>query len=149
MATDSTVTVRAAVPADLDRVRQLLAASSLPLEGVPASLSGYAVAEEAGTILGVAGVEDCGEYGLLRSAAVDPDARNRGIGKKLVERLIDDAKHSGRKTLYLLTTTAKGYFPSFGFAETPRDDLPPAIRATEQFTTSCPSSATVMKLDLQ
>ncbi len=35
-------------------------------------------------------------------------------------RAIGDAEARGAKALYLLTTTAESYFPSFGFRPTPR-----------------------------
>jgi amino-acid N-acetyltransferase len=123
-------------------------ANALPLDGVPQSLSGFVVAEQGKRVVGVAGVEDCGDYGLLRSAAVDPAARNAGVGRKLVEQLIARERARGRRGLYLLTTTAMSYFPAFGFIETPRDAVPESIRATKEFAEACPASATVMKLDL-
>jgi amino-acid N-acetyltransferase len=140
--------IRAARSSDFARVAELLVDNALPLDGVPPSLSGFLVAEDGDRIIGVAGVEDCGAYGLLRSAAVARDARNRGIGRKLVERLIANATEDRRRGLYLLTTTAARYFPLFGFVETNRDTVPEAVRATKEFAEACPDSATVMKLDL-
>ena len=121
----------------------------LPLEGVPESLAGFVVAEDGGRVIGVAGIEDCGEYGLLRSAAVDSAARSRGVGRAMVERLITDARSDSRKALFLLTNTAEGYFPAFGFEEISRDDVPGPIRATREFSDACPASATVMRLELR
>ena len=148
MSEETVVKVRPAVSADLERVHELLVSNALPLDGVPQSLSGFFVAEDDDRIIGVAGVEACGDYGLLRSAAVAPEARNRGIGRKLVERLITSARNDGRQGLYLLTTTAAQYFPMFGFVETTRETVPDGVRATKEFAEACPASATVMKLDL-
>lgn len=140
--------VRPARAEDFDRVRELLIENELPLDGVPQSLNGFLVAEDGDRIIGVAGVEDCGEYGLLRSAAVTSQERGRGIGRSLVEQLIADAREDGRRGLYLLTTTAMKYFPLFGFVETTRDGVPDSVRATKEFLEACPASATVMKLEL-
>jgi amino-acid N-acetyltransferase len=148
MNNETAATVRPATAGDLDRVRELLVANALPLDGIPPSLSGFLVAEDGDRIIGVAGIEDCGEYGLLRSAAVAPEARNQGVGRRLVEELISTAKTEGRQGLFLLTTTAARYFPLFGFVETTRGDVPSSVRATKEFTEACPASATVMKLDL-
>lgn len=142
------VAVRAARSADFARVSELLVDNALPLDGIPQSLSGFLVAEDGHRIVGVAGVEDCGEYGLLRSAAVSHDARNQGIGRKLVEQLIANAREEGRRGLYLLTTTAANYFPVFGFVETSRESVPASVRATKEFSEACPASATVMMLEL-
>ena len=140
--------IRRAVPADSPAVEKLLASNDLPLDGVPEDLSGFLVAADDNRLVGVVGIEDCGDYGLLRSAAVDRDSRGLGIGRQLVERAIDDAKANRKKELYLLTTTAEKYFPNFGFEVTTRDSVPDSIRRTSEFTTACPASATLMKLDL-
>ncbi|MDP9179368.1 MAG: arsenic resistance N-acetyltransferase ArsN2 [Gemmatimonadota bacterium] len=142
------VHVRAATAKDLAAVEDLLRQSDLPLDGVSESLASFVVAEREGKIVGVAGLEECGDYGLLRSAAVTPEWRGRGLGRTLVERVIANAESSGLRALYLLTTTAEKYFPTFGFRETTRDGVPLAVQATAEFTDACPSSATVMKLAL-
>jgi amino-acid N-acetyltransferase len=141
-------TIRAACTDDLARIEQLLAASALPLVGVREALSGFSIAEENGALLGVVAVENCGDYGLLRSAAVESSARSKGIGRRLVEQAIDNARMHRMKALYLLTTTAEKYFPLFGFQTVLRDSVPESIRSTVEFREACPASATVMKLDL-
>jgi amino-acid N-acetyltransferase len=140
-------TLRRATLGDETAVNALLTAAALPLEGVHEALSGFVVAEDAGEIVGVAGVEACGvtgEHALLRSVAVAPTWRSRGLGRALVTRAIADAEARGAKALYLLTTTADGYFPSFGFTATTREAVPDDVRATAEFQGACPASATVM-----
>jgi N-acetylglutamate synthase-like GNAT family acetyltransferase len=140
-------TLRLATHRDEPAVAALLTASALPLDGVHEALSSFVVAEEAGKIIGVAGIEACGttgEHALLRSVAVAPTWRNRGLGRVLVTRAIAEAEARGTKTLYLLTTTADRYFPSFGFMLTARDAVPDDVRATAEFQGACPASATVM-----
>jgi len=90
------------------------------------------------------GLEACGEYALLRSTAVSPDWRGRGVGRRLVERAVARAESQGIRALYLLTTTAESYFPSFGFQVTTRDTVPAEVQATDEFRGACPASATVM-----
>ena len=140
-------TLRLAVPSDEAAVGALLSASGLPLDGVHEALPSFVVAEDAGDIVGVAGIETCGatgEHALLRSVAVAPSWRKRGLGRALVSRTIAEAEARGAKAMYLLTTTAERYFPSFGFHETSRDDVPEDVRATVEFQSACPASATVM-----
>ena len=144
----SDIQVRQATPEDLSAVEDLLTRSDLPLEGVRESLRAFVVAERDGKLVGVAGLEQCGDDGLLRSAAVDPEWRGRGLGRTLVEQVIFNAESIGLRALYLLTTTAEKYFPTFGFRETTRDAVPAGVQATAEFTGACPSSATVMKLPL-
>lgn len=141
-------TIRAATPADLPRVERLLTESSLPLAGVPASLDGFIVAESQGDVVGVAGLELCCDDALLRSVAVRPEWRSRGLGRALVTRAISEAEARGIRALYLLTTTADRYFPNFGFKQIARDAVPEDVRKTDEFTSACPASATVMSLSL-
>lgn len=142
--------IREATPSDLPAIERLLTANDLPTLGVADSIDSFLVAEHEGALVGVVGIEAAShEYGLLRSTAVAPTWRNRGLGRQLVERAIAAAEARGTKALYLLTTTAEHYFPSFGFTPTARADVPEAIRTTGEFQTSCPASATVMALELK
>jgi amino-acid N-acetyltransferase len=140
----STANIRPATAADLPRIERLLMASSLPMAGVPEALGDFMVAETGDELVGVAGLEICCDDALLRSVAVSPEWRSRGVGRQLVTRVIAQAEARGLRALYLLTTTAEHYFPSFGFKQISRADVPDAVRATDEFTTACPASATVM-----
>lgn len=143
-------TIRAATDADLPRILALLERAALPTTGVREALGGFLVAESGDEIVGVVGVEVCcGRYALLRSTAVDDLWRGRGIGRRLVERAIAESEARGVEALYLLTTTAENYFPSFGFTRVAREMVPAEIRATEEFSSSCPASAVVMAFNLR
>ena len=146
---NTAVSLRAATNADLQNIFSLRSASDLPTVGVAESLAGFTVAEHDGRIVGVVGIETCcREFALLRSTAVAPDFRKHGIGRRLVERAIAGAEAKGFSALYLLTNTAESYFPSFGFTRVSRDSVPDEVKATEEFSSVCPSSATVMTLEL-
>ena len=136
--------LRAARDADLPAIERLLTTSRLPLAGVRDSLPNFVVAEAAGAIVGTAALEVCCDDALLRSVAVAPEWRSRGLGPALVTRVIADAEARGLHALYLLTTTAEHYFPSFGFQPISREAVPASVRRTEEFTSACPASAVVM-----
>jgi amino-acid N-acetyltransferase len=136
--------VRPAVSGDLVSVERLLAASDLPLDGVREALGDFVVAEAGGEVVGVAGLEPCRGEALLRSVAVAPEWRSRGLGRALVTRVISDAEARGIRALYLLTNTAERYFPSFGFRPISRDEVPASVRETVEFASACPASATAM-----
>jgi protein-tyrosine-phosphatase/N-acetylglutamate synthase-like GNAT family acetyltransferase len=138
-----TITLRDAAPADLAAVAALLTASHLPLAGVPHDLNGFVVADD-GRIVGAAAVEVWGASGLLRSVAVDPAHQGRRLGAALVERALDRARAAGVEDVFLLTTTAEGYFPRHGFAVVSRDSVPAALRESEEFRGACPASAVLM-----
>lgn len=142
------VTLRPATRDDLGAIERLLTRAALPLDGVADALPTFIVAEadDGATreLVGVAGLEPCCENALLRSVAVDPAWRSHGVGRALVARVIADAEARGLRALYLLTTTAEHYFPSFGFRPVSRDEVPADVRETAEFRTACPASATVM-----
>ena len=137
--------IRGATMADLPAVERLLTDSKLPLDGVREVLNSFLVAESGGALVGVAGLEVCCEHALLRSVAVVPAWRSKGLGRELVTRIIADAESRGIKALYLLTTTAERYFPSFGFERITRDEVPADVQTTDEFRGACPASATVMR----
>lgn len=145
--------LRAATAADLPGIEKLLTASDLPVVGVadiiasrPADFIVAEAVDDAGhsALVGVAGLEVCCETALLRSVAVLPEWRARGVGRELVRSLISIAEQRGLQALYLLTQTADHYFPRFGFERIERSAVPPEIAATVEFRSACPASAIAM-----
>lgn len=144
------VRVRAAEAGDLKVVRALLVASELPLDGLTDHFpGGYVVARRAeGDLVGVAGVEVFGDAGLLRSVAVAASLRGTGLGRALVEDRVQWASLRGLGTLYLLTSTAADFFARLGFERVARESVRDAVRASLEFTSVCPVSATVMAREM-
>jgi amino-acid N-acetyltransferase len=140
--------LRPAGDGDLAAVERLLAANGLPLDGVKEALGTFVVAEASDDIVGVAGLEVCCDNALLRSVAVAQEWRSRRLGRELVTRVVAEAEARGIRALYLLTTTAEQYFPSFGFERIARDEVPDDVRTTAEFQSACPASATVMRRTL-
>ena len=98
-----------------------------------------------GRVVGVAGLEIHGDDGLLRSVAVDEDYRGQGLGASLIEEALARAGRLKLATVYLLTNDARDYFARHGFSDCPREEAPPAIRGSWEFSTGCPTSAAFMK----
>jgi amino-acid N-acetyltransferase len=143
---ETCVQLRPAEPADLPAVLALLSQAKLPTQGVESrALQDFIVAEGDGKLVGVVGLEIYRESALLRSAAVDPNWRGTGVGRALVERALDLSRERGIRDVFLLTTTAEGYFPRFGFCCVNRDAVPEAVRASVEFREACPASAVVMR----
>jgi amino-acid N-acetyltransferase len=136
--------IRNATNADLPAVESLLSASDLPIDGVQDNFAHFFVAEHDGAIAGAIGLEEFGAVALLRSAVVSPEHRGSGIGRQLVERLLEGAEVAGIEELYLLTTTAEKYFPRFGFTHTTRSAVPAVVKASAEFHGACPDTAVVM-----
>lgn len=141
--------LRPARAGDHHAVIELLEANKLPVAGVPGSLEHFIVAEADGRTVGTIGLERYGQYGLLRSAAVAADWQGRGVGRALVNRLLAHSKELGLSAIYLLTTTADGYFPAFGFNAVSRSNVPAEVQESVEFTSACPSSAAVFSLRLR
>jgi N-acetylglutamate synthase-like GNAT family acetyltransferase len=105
----------------------------------------FVVHEDDGRVVGVAGLEVHGDDGLLRSVAVNTDYRRQGLGASLVEAALSRAARLELRSVYLLTTDARDYFSRLGFSECPREEAPPDIRKSWEFTTGCPSTAAFMR----
>jgi amino-acid N-acetyltransferase len=95
--------------------------------------------------VGFGGLELHGRDALLRSVVTLPQLRGRGIGRAIVEALEAEAATSGCRDLWLLTLSARPFFEELGYAECAREAAPEKIRATDEFSTLCPASATVMR----
>ena len=142
--------VRSARGNDLREVKALLSRADLPADGVDDQFgSAYAVAEQAGVIVGAIGIERHGDYGLLRSAVVTAAVRGRGVGESLVLNRLAWSLSEGLQNVYLLTTTAADYFRRFGFDVIERAEVPSVVQQSSEFAGICPSTATVMRLRLE
>jgi amino-acid N-acetyltransferase len=139
------VSLRRADLGDHEAVSSLLRESELPTEGVGEWLHQFWVADHHGQLVGVAGLERYGDSGLLRSVAVAQGWRGSGLGRALVDRVLQEGHAAGVRDVYLLTTTAEHYFPRLGFACVGREDVPAGMRASAEFTGACPASAVVMR----
>jgi amino-acid N-acetyltransferase len=129
----------------LPAIAELLEACALPIEDLAQQdLSLFLVSEEENHIKAVGGLERFGNVALIRSVATTAVSRGQGLASRLVRQLEDMARSKGITTLYLLTETATGYFESLGYASCSRDSAPPVIKTSNQFSSLCPNSATLM-----
>ncbi|HEU0300396.1 MAG TPA: arsenic resistance N-acetyltransferase ArsN2 [Longimicrobium sp.] len=139
------MTPEPARPADFDAIVRLLDEAGLPHEDLtPAHLEHFLVLREGDAIAGVVGMEAAEDAGLLRSLAVPRARRGGGLASRLVDALEEHARAAGIRTLYLLTTTAEGFFARRGYSRADRDGVPEAIAATAEFRGICPSTAACM-----
>ena len=141
--------IRPAVPADLAWAKELLAVAGLPDGGLEDQFpAAYAVLEDGGRPVGLAGLERYGRWGLLRSVAVAPEGRGTGAGAALVSDRLARGRADGLEAVYLLTTTADRWFPRFGFAPVARAALPAELAGSPEVGGLCPDSAVVLRLAL-
>ena len=136
--------IRGATAADYGTVCELLRAAQLPLDGLPAELENFVVAEDGTQVVAAAGLELYDRAALLRSVVVAPTHRGAGLGGRLADQALSLARKLGVSDVYLLTDTAEAFFGRRGFSVVSRNAVPVAVRTSVEFTKSCPESATVM-----
>ncbi|WP_232686380.1 arsenic resistance N-acetyltransferase ArsN2 [Halobacterium zhouii] len=142
-------TVRAAEPEDHDRVVALLNANDLPHRDLQPNEASLLVAVDGGDVVGAGALEPRASSALLRSLVVADSVRGRGYGTALCDALEGHARENGVDELYLLTTSAAGFFRTRGYEAVDRERAPRELRQTSQFTDVCPSTATCMRKPLR
>ena len=141
--------VRPPETSDWRRLRELLADEDLPTEGVRAGCGRFLVAvDPSGRVQGGVGLEGDPPDGLLRSLVVARDCSGTGLGERLLDGAETTAKRAGFERVYLLTATAARYFDRHGYRRIARDEAPPTIRQTDEFTRLCPAAAVAMYREL-
>lgn len=133
---------------DLAQIIDILKHVNLPYDDCQYHLDSFMVIEKSEEIIGVGGLELYKETALLRSVAIVDKFQGHSIGDRLCSKLINQATKLGITEIYLLTETAEAYFKNRGFVTIRREEAPEPIKQTRQFSGLCPSSATVMKMQL-
>ncbi|BBB92668.1 MAG TPA: N-acetyltransferase [Methylomusa anaerophila] len=88
------------------------------------SLRDFIIAEEAGKLVGLAALHLVwDELGEIRALAVAPSMTQKGVGRKIVDMLTEEARTLGVKTLFALTYNP-GFFAKLGFLEVTKESVP-------------------------
>jgi amino-acid N-acetyltransferase len=129
--TATTVTVRKAVIRDIRNLLTLInsyAAKGIMLPRTEFEMSenirDFSVAYDGGTLVG------CGALHFytptaaeVRSLAVLPEAKQHGVGRKIVEALEAEARENDLESIFAFTYVP-GFFARLGFSEVERGELP-------------------------
>ncbi len=95
-----------------------------PLQELYEDVWEFTVAEEHGQVLGCGALKFySAELAEIRSLCVAPGHPGRGVGRALVEHLLDEAERFRLETVFALTLVP-GFFEKFGFRDVPRETLP-------------------------
>lgn len=125
------VLIRPARVADAEPLLGLineLAIQQVMLPRSPASvienLRDFHVAEIGGAFAGCGALAICwSDLAEVRSLAVHPDHQGHGVGRKLVDALVDEALRLGLPRLFAFTYVPE-FFQKVGFETTAHDQLP-------------------------
>jgi amino-acid N-acetyltransferase len=137
--------IRPADASDFERIEAMLRDAHLPLDGARQAFRVGFVAEDRQTLVGAVALEMYPDSALLRSLVVDRAAQGKGLGGRLTQAAIDEARRRGVNAIYLLTTTAEHFFPRFGFVAVDRQSMPASIQGSIEFQSACPASAIAMR----
>ena len=96
-------------------------------EDIVERIRDYFVYEEEGRIMGCCALyPGWDSLGEIRTTVVSPDRKGRGIGRKLVEACIKDARELGIPKLFVLTYEVE-FFRKMGFEVVDMHSLPQKI----------------------
>jgi amino-acid N-acetyltransferase len=85
----------------------------------------YSVLEIDGSIRACGALHDWGEsQGEIAAVATDSQYKDMGLGRKIVGFLIEKARKSRMKRVFVLTTQSQDWFEGLGFRETTVETLP-------------------------
>lgn len=125
--------IRLAQSSDRDTVTRVFHEAGLDTDATLAEGTTYWVLERGGQPVGAIGLEHGDGVSLLRGAAVIPEARGGGLGRRLVMSAIEYAQGRGDRAVYMFSKG--GDWGTFGFTQVPlavlMGDLPdaPQVRA--------------------
>jgi amino-acid N-acetyltransferase len=130
------IAIRSATAADGQAIYELVNAYArqelmLPRSqsAVYQSIRDFVVAEDEGQVVGCGALQiTWGDLGEIRSLAVADDWQGQGIGGRIVQALLDEARHLGLPRVFALTYR-RPFFLRLGFEPVDKETLPQKIWA--------------------
>jgi amino-acid N-acetyltransferase len=101
-------------------------------EDIRERMADYVVCDSDGIIQACGALHPYPDSGCAEIAAiaVNPAFSQLGLGRRIVNHLIEKARSAGLSRVFVLTTQTQDWFEALGFRETGLDDLPPGKRAS-------------------
>ncbi|MDQ3299259.1 MAG: GNAT family N-acetyltransferase [Myxococcota bacterium] len=142
--------MRPAQRGDMAAVRELLVKAGLHEDSARDEQFGsFFVLRNEDGLRGTVALEVLGDDAILRSLAVDPEARGAGYGWMLADMAVNQARWRGVRRIYLVTETASDFFAAkFGFRVVDRSTTSKQVAAHESFTRLSNAQLVAMRLDL-
>jgi UDP-N-acetylmuramate: L-alanyl-gamma-D-glutamyl-meso-diaminopimelate ligase len=135
---------------DIEGIRGLLRQVGLgPDDLREDSYGNFLVLRNENGFVGCVGLEVYGEDAILRSLAVNKEARGVGYGWLLADTVINVARSRGVRRLYLLTDTASDFFAAkHGFRVVDLSTVGPEVVSSPTFQSNRDNGHVAMRLDL-
>jgi N-acetylglutamate synthase-like GNAT family acetyltransferase len=133
------------IRADNPALAKALTEARLPTDDLGEAGRSFFRIELSGQLLGYGGFELYGRDALLRSIVVPAANRGQGHGRAVAEAMLREIRNAGGRQVYLLTTTASGFFEHLGFVRIDRADAPASILTTRQAASICASADLLAK----
>jgi len=126
--------IRKAKASDVKEIQQLIKLYSTRGDMLPRSLSelydhirDFYVSVRKEEVIGICALHVCWEdLAEIRSLAVKEEARNKGLGAKLVKSCLDESKSLGVRRIFALTYQSE-FFERLGFKKVDKSVLPHKI----------------------
>lgn len=88
------------------------------------NIRSYVIAKKEETIVGFGALHfHAYDLGEIRSLVVSEQCRGKGVGKGMVQAMLEDGRDLNVKKIFTLTYE-QGFFESIGFKEIPKESLP-------------------------
>ncbi len=142
------LSIEPATQDDLPSMVALLDRLKLSVAGLDDHWTNAVVLRATKTVVGCATLEVYGEDGLLRSVAIDPSIRGKGLGRVVSEAALGLGLKKGVCSFYLLTDSAVEFFKKIGFSSINKEQIPELLRKSTALS-SCSNSAVAMRLALK
>ena len=131
-------------PDDLRELRDMLAASNLPVADLTEAGKSFFRFDDGAGLVGYGGLEGEGPDRLLRSVLIVDGRRGHGLGRSVLILLEEAARDLRVQRLHLLTDAAATFFRANGYADALRTSAPAPIAASREFASLCPASASYL-----
>ncbi|WP_244223042.1 GNAT family N-acetyltransferase [Cupriavidus lacunae] len=143
------VVLRSAFRSDWHHIAALLEQCGLPTSDTSEIVEDFQVALYENRIIGCAAAEHHGSSVLIRSVAVEPAYRDRGIAGCLVEALLMRARGTEAHEAYIFSTVAPAYFARWGFSLVETEDVPLEVMSSPAVQRAALTSALCMRCELK
>ncbi len=140
--------LRSATQSDLSEIASLLDACGLATSDLAQIIDSFHVALCDGILVGCAAAIRLSKSIIIRSVAVEPIYRDRGIASRLVELLLVRARGTEARHAFLLSAAAPAYFARWGFSHVPVEAAPTEVQALADVHSSVPAMAWCMRCEL-